>query len=131
LLLAIAFVLVALNAMRVGLLTKFLGYLGMAAAAASLLLIGSAPALLIEVFWLLAVGYLLAGRWPNGDPPAWRTGQAEPWPSSAEMRERRQDRVAGGRGGRGARPAPTPAPAAAAASPTRSSTPKRKRKRRK
>ena len=55
LLLAIAFVLVSMNAMRVGLLTKFLGYLGMAAAAASLFLIGSAPALLIEVFWLLAV----------------------------------------------------------------------------
>src|SRR5260370_29461004 len=37
LLLAIAFVLVSLNAMRVGLLTRFLGYLGMVAAAASLL----------------------------------------------------------------------------------------------
>ncbi len=84
LLLAVGFVLVALNAMRVGLLTQFLGYLGIAAAAASLLLIGSAPALLIEVFWLLAVGYLLAGRWPNGDPPAWRTGEAVPWPANAE-----------------------------------------------
>jgi hypothetical protein len=88
LLLAIAFVLVALNAMRVGLLTKFIGYLGIAAAAASLLLIGSAPALLIEVFWLLAVAYLLFGRWPNGDPPAWKTGQAEPWPSAAELLSR-------------------------------------------
>src|SRR6202035_1841819 len=56
LLLAISFVLVAMNAMRVGLLTKFLGYLGMVAAASSLFLIGSAPALLVEVFWLMAVG---------------------------------------------------------------------------
>src|SRR5882757_11483075 len=79
-----------MNAMRVGLLTKFMGYLGMIAAGASLLLIGSAPALLIEVFWLLAVGYLLAGRWPNGDPVAWKTGQAEPWPTAAEVREQRQ-----------------------------------------
>lgn len=132
LLLAIAFVLVALNAMRVGLLPKLIGYLGIAAAAASLLLIGSAPALLIEVFWLLAVAYLLAGRWPNGDPPAWRTGQAEPWPSGAELREQRQ-RATGGRGRGATKPAAEPRrePVAAATSPTRTTTPKRKRKRRK
>lgn len=131
LLLAIAFVLISLNAMRVGLLTKFIGYLGIAAAAASLLLIGSAPALLIEVFWLLAVAYLLAGRWPNGDPAAWRTGQAEPWPSAAEMREQRQR--GGGARGRVTAPAPEPPrePVGAAALSTRATTPKRKRKRRK
>jgi hypothetical protein len=132
LLLAIAFVLISLNAMRVGLLTKFIGYLGIAAAAASLLLIGSAPALLIEVFWLLAVAYLLSGRWPNGDPPAWRTGKAEPWPSAAELREQRQ-REAGGRARGPAKPAAEPArePVGAATSGTRATTPKRKRKRRK
>jgi hypothetical protein len=126
LLLAIAFVLVALNAMRVGLLPRFMGYLGIAAAAASLLLIGSAPALLIEVFWLLAVGYLLAGRWPNGDPPAWTTGQAVPWPSSAELREQRQR--AAGRGKPASKPEPQPRATPAA---TRSTNAKRKRKRRK
>jgi hypothetical protein len=133
LLLAVSFVLISLNAMRAGLLTRFMGYLGMVAAGASLLLIGSAPALLIEVFWLLAVGYLLAGRWPNGDPPAWRTGQAEPWPSAAEVREQRQKAVARRRNGRGGAPAPEPepAPAVAATQPTRSTAPKRKRKRRK
>jgi hypothetical protein len=133
LLLAIAFVLISLNAMRVGLLTKFIGYLGIAAAAASLLLIGSAPALLIEVFWLLAVAYLLSGRWPNGDPPAWRTGKAEPWPSAAELREQRQ-RETGGRPRSPAKPAAEPAarePVAAATSGTRATTSKRKRKRRK
>ena len=134
LLLAIAFVLVSMNAMRVGLLTRFLGYLGMAAAAASLFLIGSAPALLVEVFWLMAVAYLLAGRWPGGDPPTWVTGKAEPWPTSAELREQRQK--AAGRsapGGKAAAPArggrPAPAPAAGAQT-TRATTPKRKRKRR-
>jgi hypothetical protein len=132
LLLAIAFVLISLNAMRVGLLTKFIGYLGIAAAAASLLLIGSAPALLIEVFWLLAVAFLLSGRWPNGDPPAWRTGRAEPWPSAAELREQRQ-REAGGRARGPAKPVAEPArePVAAATAGTRATTPKRKRKRRK
>jgi hypothetical protein len=133
LLLAVAFILISLNAMRVGLLTKFMGYIGMIAAGASLLLIGSAPALLIEVFWLLAVGYLLIGRWPNGDPPAWRTGRAEPWPTAAEVREQRQEAVAKRRNGRGdTRPAkPEPAQIPATPQSTRSTTPKRKRKRRK
>jgi hypothetical protein len=129
LLLAVGFALIALNAMRVGLLTKFLGYIGLASAAASLFLIGSAPALLIEVFWLLSTAYLLWGRWPSGDPPAWKTGEAVPWPSSAEIREQRL--AARGRG----RPAPKqeqprrePVPARTGARPAGT---KRKRKRRK
>jgi hypothetical protein len=142
LLVAVAFVLVTLNAMRVGLLTKFLGYLGMAAAAGSLLLIGSAPATLIEVFWLLAVAYLFAGRWQGGDPPAWGTGRAEPWPTAAEIRQQRQ-RAMGGDGARRGEPAKPasgsrrePVGAAskqtrAPAQGTRATTPKRKRKRRK
>jgi ABC-type transport system involved in cytochrome c biogenesis permease subunit len=131
LLLAIAFVLVAMNAMRVGLLTKFLGYLGMVAAAASLFLIGSAPALLVEVFWLMAVAYLFAGRWPGGDPPSWRTGVAEPWPTAAKTRDQRQRPT--GKGGRAqARPAARgPQTASPPPQSTRSTTPKRKRKRRK
>lgn len=134
LLLAIGFVLIALNAMRVGLLTRFLGYLGIAAAAASLLFIGSPPALLIQVAWLLATAYLLSGRWPNGDPPAWAKGQAVPWPSSAELREQRQRETGRGRPAakpsRAARTQPA-APVAAATSGPRTTTPKRKRKRRK
>jgi hypothetical protein len=131
LLLAIAFVLIVLNAMRVGLLTKMLGYVGMAAAAASLLLIGSSPALLIEVFWLLGTAYLLSGRWPSGDPPAWRSGEAVPWPSSAQIREERlKAREARGRGGqspkRESRPEPVPNSTGGARSPAA----KRKRKRR-
>jgi hypothetical protein len=131
LLLAVGFVLISLNAMRVGLLTRFLGYLGIAAAAASLLFIGSPPALLIQVAWLLAMGYLLSGRWPSGDPPAWRSGEAVPWPSSVELREQRQRQA--GRGRPAAKPARSEpkAPVAAATSGSRATTPKRKRKRRK
>ena len=134
--LAVGLVLVSLNAMRVGLLTRFMGYLGIAAAAASVVLAGAGGiGLLIEVAWLFALAYLLAGRWPNGDPPAWRTGQAVPWPSGAELREQRQRAAAARR-----RPAGKPAkqdeqppaePVAAATSGTRATTPKRKRKRRK
>jgi hypothetical protein len=142
LLLAVAFVLIALNAMRVGLLTRFIGYIGMAAAAASLLLVGSAPALLIEVFWLLSMAYLLSGRWPNGDPPAWTTGEAVPWPSSAELREQRlaargqkapaRGRQAPARGRQAAkRPEQPPKPVTTATPSARSTNTKRKRKRRK
>ena len=43
----------------------------------------------IRAFWLVAIGFLIAGRWPNGMPPAWQTGEAVPWPSQAELREQR------------------------------------------
>ncbi len=121
--LAIGLVLISLNAMRVGLLTRFLGYFGILVAVASVFLIGTPPAVLLEVFWLLALAYLFAGRWPGGDPPAWRSGRAEPWPSAAEMREQREKTQ------RREQPEPQPAPATSATR-TRSSTPKRKRKKR-
>lgn len=131
LLLALAFVLISMNAMRVGLLTRFLGYLGMVAAAASLFLIGSPIGLLVEVFWLMAVGYLLAGRWPGGDPPSWKSGVAEPWPSGAQLREQRQRGAS--RDGRGSAKASArrPEPVSKPQPTSRSTTPKRKRKRRK
>jgi hypothetical protein len=96
---------------------------------------------LIEVFWLLSTAYLLAGRWPNGDPPAWSTGQAVPWPSSAELREQRMAARGQGRQPRQGRQAPqgrqspkrngrSPAPAATSTG-TGTAAVKRKRKRRK
>lgn len=133
LLLAIGFVLVALNAMRVGLLTRFMGYLGIFTGILVLFPIGS-PVPVVQGFWLLALAYLLSGRWPTGVPPAWRSGKAEKWPSSQALREQRGAAVAGRGAGRG-KQAPTPVPApvetvAAGSARSRSSTPKRKRKRR-
>jgi hypothetical protein len=128
---AIGFVLVSLNAMRVGLLTKFLGYIGMFAGVLVLFVLTPVP--IVQTYWLVALGVLIAGRYPTGLPPAWLSGRAEPWPSSQQMREQRA--AAQGRGQRGprGRPAPAPAPAVPAEAPaaTRATTPKRKRKRRK
>jgi Domain of unknown function (DUF4386) len=128
-LLAIGFVLISLNAMRVGLLTKFLGYLGIIAGV--LTIIPLVPIPIVEAYWLLALAYLLSGRWPSGVPPAWSSGTAVRWPSSQQMRAARGEPAP-----RGRRRAPQPAPEtvgapAPAASTTRSTTPKRKRKRRK
>jgi len=87
LLIAVSFVLVSLQAMRVGLLPKFMGYVGMLAGALFLFPITEVP--IIQLFWLLALAILFSGRWPDGVPKAWKTGRAEAWPSSAEMRARR------------------------------------------
>ncbi len=128
LLLAVSFVLVSLNAMRVGLLTRFMGYLGIFAGVLVLFQITQVP--VVQTYWLLALAYLLWGRWPTGMPPSWRSGRSEPWPSGQELRAQRA--AAAGRGAR-AKPAADPAPeaiGAPAAHGTRSTTPKRKRKRR-
>lgn len=87
LLIAVSFVLVSLQAMRVGLLPRFMGYVGMLAGVLFLFPITSIP--IVQLFWLLGLALLFAGRWSGGTPPAWRTGRAEAWPSSAEMRARR------------------------------------------
>ncbi len=95
LLVAVSFVLVCMQAIRVGLLTKFMGYLGMFAGALVLFQITQVP--VVQLFWLVALGYLISGRWPSGMPAAWRTGRAEVLPSGAELRAAR---VAGAGGGR-------------------------------
>jgi hypothetical protein len=100
LIVAVSFVLVCMQAMRVGLLTKFMGYLGMFAGALVLFQITQVP--VVQLFWLVAVGYLISGRWPSGTPAAWRTGRAETLPSGAELRAQR----AAARGGGPARAAP-------------------------
>jgi hypothetical protein len=82
-----AFVVIAVTAMRVGLLTRFLGYLGVVSAV--LFVIPLVPIPVVQVYWLGALAMLFAGRSPNGTPPAWQSGEAMPWPSPAEMREQR------------------------------------------
>jgi hypothetical protein len=144
---AVGFVLVAMNGMRVGLLTRFMGYVGIFAGILILFVITPVP--VVEAYWLVALGYMISGRWPSGMPPAWMSGQAQPWPSSQATREQRIRQRGGGGGGRsggggggagrsgglvGRRPAPaapTPVPAEGPTDRTRAGTPKRKRKRRK
>lgn len=92
--LALGLVLVALNAMRVGLLTRFMGVLGILAGVLTFIPIGS-PLPVVQCFWLGALGVLILGRWPGGSPPAWRTGRAEPWPTQQDLREERERRSAG------------------------------------
>lgn len=132
LLLAVAFVLVSLGAMRVALLTRFMGYLGIFAGVLFLFQITQVP--VVQTYWLLAFAYLLSGRWPTGTPPAWTSGRAEKWPSTQELREQRirasGARGAGGRGKPVPEPVGAPAPSTGPSSNARAGA-KRKRKRRK
>ncbi|HEV2724591.1 MAG TPA: hypothetical protein VGV10_08160 [Thermoleophilaceae bacterium] len=85
--LALSFVLVSLNAMRAGLLSRFMGVLGMIVGGLLVLPLLPGGQSMVQIFWLAALGVLFLGRWPNGRGPAWETGEAVPWPSAAETRD--------------------------------------------
>jgi hypothetical protein len=108
-----------INAMRVGLLPRWMSFLGMFAAV--LIVLGGAVLEVIPAFWMVGMGVLLIGRWPNGDPPAWAAGEAVPWPSAASMRAARQ----------GGTPAPAGAGADVAPAPSRASVGSSRKRRRK
>jgi hypothetical protein len=124
--LAAGLLLVSLNAMRVGLLTRFMGVLGMICGGLTVfsgfLLFGP----FVQAFWLLSLGFLFLGVGRQSVPPAWSTGRAEPWPSQREVAAQRK----------AARQKPAePEPAAAEPQPVPAGRPhpsskKRKRKRR-
>jgi hypothetical protein len=140
LLFAVGTVMVSLNAMRCGLLTRFMGILGIIAGV--LYVFPTAVHAFPFVFWLVFLGVLIGGHWPNGVPPAWASGRSEPWPSSQEVRQQREDvrreRQAARRRAKGEpepepEPDPTPVDSVPAGAQTRAPHPsskKRKRKRR-
>lgn len=102
---ALAVLLVSLNAMRVGLLTRFMGILGCIVGALLVLPALFGPPAIVQSFWLIALGLLILGRSGRATPPAWATGRAEPWPSQQELRERKERAARGD-----SEPAPAPAP---------------------
>jgi hypothetical protein len=79
--LAAGFFLIALNSMRTGLLTRFMGTVGIIVGVLIVIPLGPFPAV-VQAFWLLTLGLMLFGVGRAGLPPAWRTGRAEPWPSA-------------------------------------------------
>ena len=141
--LTIAAVLILLNqnARRAGVLSNFLGIIGIIVGVFLVIgpLIGQVlgPVPIVQWFWLGALALLFLGRWPGGRPPAWRTGEEEPWPSAAELRQQAGD---GSSDGRSRAPEPEPADEdepdeeleedeAAPAAPGHPRSKKRKRKR--
>lgn len=125
--LAAGVLLVSLNAMRAGLLTRFVGILGVVAGGL-LVLPQLAPVPVILWFWLVATGLILFGSGRVGLLPAWRTGQAEPWPSAQEAAAARREAEERRQGITREKPAPKPRPKPAGR--PQPSSKKRKRKRR-
>jgi hypothetical protein len=75
---AFAMAYTSLHAMRVGLLSRFWGSLGVALGVGSILF----PQ--YTLIWIIYLGLLIAGWVPRGRPPAWDSGEAIPWPSPGE-----------------------------------------------
>lgn len=112
----------SINALRVGLLPRWMGMLGIFTSLLIFLPDIGAELQVIPAFWIVMMGILLLGRWPKptGDPPAWVAGVAVPWPARGGGRAGAT--AAAVAGGVGSVPAPVmPAP--------RATSRKRRRKR--
>lgn len=73
-----------LNALRVGLLPRWMAILGMFAAVLIFIPIGGSELEVVQAFWMVMMGILYIGKWPNGEPPAWAAGEARPWPAGGQ-----------------------------------------------
>ncbi|MEA2169408.1 MAG: hypothetical protein QOF76_2708 [Solirubrobacteraceae bacterium] len=92
LVLAGAYIVTALHAMRCGLLPRAWGIIGIFAGVMVVLPV-AALSQLIQPVWLLVLALIFLGRYPGGAPPAWAAGVALPWPSAAEeARAKREER---------------------------------------
>jgi hypothetical protein len=87
---AFAYVIISLNAMRAGLLSRFMGILGIGVGVLIVLPLLPQGLPIVQMFWLGALGVLILGRWPGGRGPAWETGEAEPWPTAADRQRAQQ-----------------------------------------
>jgi hypothetical protein len=127
--LAAGVLLVSLNAMRAGLLTRFAGILGVVAGAL-LVLPQLAPLPVVLWVWLLATGLTMLGTGRVGLLPAWRTGNAEPWPSAQQAAAARREAEERRQGITPAAEKPEPRPRPEPTGRPHPSSKKRKRKRR-
>jgi hypothetical protein len=128
---AFMYVMVPLRARRAGLLSPFMAILGVIAGVLLVLQLVPLVPVILQAFWLGAVGALFLGNWPGGRGPAWETGEPDPWPTAAERRglapprdEEADGAPTGGANGGEPPAAPEPEPV-----PDRPSSRKRKRKR--
>lgn len=96
--LALALIIIPLNAMRTGLITRFVGVLGIIVGASVIIPVPVDQINLLRSSWLILLGLTLLGKMPGSypDPPAWNRGEMIPWPSQQELRERKEVEDAAG-----------------------------------
>ncbi|MGH8572753.1 MAG: hypothetical protein ACREX8_09275, partial [Gammaproteobacteria bacterium] len=94
---AFMYVMVPLRARRAGLLSPFMAILGVIAGVLLVLQLVPLVPVVLQAFWLGAIGALFLGNWPGGRGPAWDSGEPDPWPSAAARRGlvTRRDEAAG------------------------------------
>jgi hypothetical protein len=80
---------ISLNAMRAGLLSRFMGILGVILGFLFAIPIIIGPAI-VQFFWMISLALIFLNRWPGGRGPAWDTGEPIPWPSAAQQRAEAQ-----------------------------------------
>jgi hypothetical protein len=127
--LAAAIVLISLNAMRAGLLTRFMGVLGIIVAVLFVIPLFGGGLPIVQIVWLGLLAAIFSLRWPGGQPPAWLSGQAEPWPSSADVRAQRESAHAHAEA-QAIKAAPAASDAAEPVKPPHPSSKKRRKRRR-
>jgi hypothetical protein len=127
--LAAAIVLISLNAMRAGLLSRFMGVLGIIVAVLFVIPLFGGGLPIVQIVWLGLLAALFALRWPGGQPPAWLTGKAEPWPTAADVRAQREA-AAAHREAQAIKAAPAASEAAEPIKPPHPSSKKRRKRRR-
>jgi hypothetical protein len=93
--LAAGMITVMINALRVGLLPRWMGILGMFTALLIFLPIGGAELQVVPAMWMVMMGVLYSGKWPGGDPPAWTEGVPRPWPTRAQVKAEQAGRIPG------------------------------------
>ncbi|MFT4048288.1 MAG: hypothetical protein QM648_00440 [Solirubrobacterales bacterium] len=77
-----AWVMTSMQAMRVGLLTRLVGFVGVAIGA--LFFFSSGLSAFVAIFWIGAVAITLLGDGRNV-PPAWKLGRPVPWSEVAQI----------------------------------------------
>jgi hypothetical protein len=82
--LAIVFVLISMRAMRVGLLTRLMGVLGIISGV--LFVFTLVPVPLLQAVWFVGIAMTLAEIGGLRRPPAWDAGEAIPWVSQQKPR---------------------------------------------
>ncbi|MCK9250494.1 MAG: hypothetical protein M0P31_16155 [Solirubrobacteraceae bacterium] len=76
----------AITGMSVGLITRFMGIMGIAVVILPVLFQADSEGFL-QSFWLIALAVLLLRTGPTVRPAAWGVGEAVPWPTRAEQIE--------------------------------------------
>jgi hypothetical protein len=86
--------LAAVQAVRVGLLPKLIGYLGVFIGL--LFIVPLEPSGVVRAFWFGALAFVVSGRLANGTPPAWESGVAV----APEPRQPPEPRAKSGKAGK-------------------------------